>query len=134
MNPSAERINARGPLQPPGTPTRALTAVRALVVLGLLTTLVAPGACARPRTEARPLQHNLSPIFEQRIEDPSGNAMFSFYSAMTRTLSRCDGPTCQNITRILHYGDSHVASGLLTGALRSSFQRDLGDAGPGFVF
>jgi lysophospholipase L1-like esterase len=60
--------------------------------------------------------------------------MLGFYSAMTRTLSRCDEPACQNVTRILHYGDSHVASGLLTGPLRASFQRDLGDAGPGFVF
>jgi len=60
--------------------------------------------------------------------------MLSFYSAMTGALSRCEGTGCPNVVRILHSGDSHVASGLFTGPLRSSFQRDLGDAGPGFVF
>src|SRR5262249_44739187 len=35
--------------------------------------------------------------------------------------------------RVLHYGDSHVAADLLTGALRRDLQRCFGDAGAGFI-
>ncbi|MBW2733627.1 MAG: hypothetical protein JRH20_14660 [Deltaproteobacteria bacterium] len=35
--------------------------------------------------------------------------------------------------RVLHWGDSHVASDVLTGALRSALQARFGDRGPGFV-
>src|SRR5215471_15843043 len=121
-------------LRPRVSRTRAVQIARPVLPFVLFATILAPGACARPRTETGFVQRNLSPISEQHIEDPSGKAMLGFYSAMTRTLSRCDEPACQNVTRILHYGDSHVASGLLTGPLRASFQRDLGDAGPGFIF
>lgn len=38
------------------------------------------------------------------------------------------------ITRILHYGDSHVAADLLTGVLRQHFQTNFGDAGSGFLY
>ena len=37
------------------------------------------------------------------------------------------------LTRILHYGDSHVAADILSGALRRRLQLDFGDAGVGFV-
>src|SRR5262249_17962002 len=98
------------------------------------TTILAPGACARPKTNPGSAQHKLSPISQLPIEDPSGKAMLSFYSAMTGALSRCLGTGCPNVVRILHYGDSHVASGLFTGPLRANCRRDLGDGGPGFVF
>jgi lysophospholipase L1-like esterase len=37
------------------------------------------------------------------------------------------------VTRIVHYGDSHIAADILTGALRHHFADDFGSAGPGFI-
>jgi lysophospholipase L1-like esterase len=61
-----------------------------------------------------------------RIEDPTGT-MAGFYDALSRT------ERGEATARILHYGDSHVAADLLTGALRRNLQRCFGDAGAGFV-
>ncbi len=60
------------------------------------------------------------------IEDPAG-AMAGFYAALSRA------ERGEAAARILHYGDSHVAADLLTGALRRDLQRCFGDAGAGFV-
>lgn len=54
--------------------------------------------------------------------------MLGFYESLSRTNKG------EAITRILHYGDSHVAADLLTGALRQDLQSFFGDAGAGFVF
>lgn len=61
------------------------------------------------------------------IEDPTGRAMQSFYDALSRAHSG------EAAARILHYGDSHIAADLLTGALRRDLQRCFGDAGAGFI-
>ncbi|HJZ68607.1 MAG TPA: GDSL-type esterase/lipase family protein [Blastocatellia bacterium] len=61
------------------------------------------------------------------IEDPSGQAMHGFYEALHRAYQG------EWVTRIVHYGDSHVAADILTGALRREFQLFFGDAGAGFV-
>src|SRR5262245_48051041 len=61
------------------------------------------------------------------IEDPGGRALRHFYATLTDT---CRGET---VTRILHYGDSHVAADLLTGALRRQLQGCFGDGGAGLV-
>jgi lysophospholipase L1-like esterase len=53
--------------------------------------------------------------------------MQSFYRALAST-QRGDW-----VTRIVHYGDSHIAADILTGALRSRLQSCFGDAGAGFV-
>lgn len=63
----------------------------------------------------------------QPIEDPSGTAMLGFYESLGRSYQG------EWVTRILHYGDSHVAADILTGALRRDFQSWFGEAGPGFV-
>jgi lysophospholipase L1-like esterase len=63
----------------------------------------------------------------QGIEDPGGKAMRAFYQSLAKTASGAA------ITRIIHYGDSHVAADLLTGALRRDLQQRFGDAGAGFV-
>ncbi len=63
----------------------------------------------------------------QRIEDPTGKTMLGFYESLARTVKE------EAITRICHYGDSHVAADLLTGALRRNLQSSFGDAGAGFV-
>jgi lysophospholipase L1-like esterase len=63
----------------------------------------------------------------QPIDDPTGRAMLTFYAALENTQRG------EWVTRIVHYGDSHVAADILTGALRRSLQSCFGDAGPGFV-
>ena len=63
----------------------------------------------------------------QPIGDPTGQAMLSYYDALSRTHRR------EWVTRIVHYGDSHVAADILTGALRRNLQLCFGDAGAGFV-
>lgn len=63
----------------------------------------------------------------QSIEDPTGRAMLTFYAALENTRRT------EWVTRIVHYGDSHVAADILTGALRYRLQSCFGDAGPGFV-
>jgi len=42
-------------------------------------------------------------------------------------------PLEPGVTRIVHYGDSHIAADILTGALRHHFADDFGSAGPGFI-
>ena len=63
------------------------------------------------------------------IEDPGGNAMRAFYQSLMRT----EAGERPGVTRIIHYGDSHVAADLLTGELRRRFHSGFGDAGPGFI-
>src|SRR6266568_320063 len=63
----------------------------------------------------------------QTIEDPGGRAMLSFYKALARAYQG------EWVARIIHYGDSHVAADILTGALRRELQLFFGDAGVGFV-
>jgi lysophospholipase L1-like esterase len=71
---------------------------------------------------------------EQLIEDPDKTAMLGFYQALKRTLTgEREKKDETAITRIVHYGDSHVAADILTGALRRNFQNDFGNAGPGFI-
>jgi lysophospholipase L1-like esterase len=102
---------------------------------------------ARPRTD----QVN-QPVLNLTIEDPTGHAMTRFYSSLTATLSKSkdggdsavgvhgdrtasESPRDDHppITRIVHYGDSHIAADILTGALRHHFADDFGTAGPGFI-
>ena len=63
----------------------------------------------------------------QPIEDPSEQAMLGFYETLARALQG------EWVTRIVHYGDSHIAADILTGALRRQLQRCFGEAGAGFV-
>ncbi|HJQ69308.1 MAG TPA: SGNH/GDSL hydrolase family protein [Blastocatellia bacterium] len=65
----------------------------------------------------------------QPIEDPS-QAMLAFYKALYRTENGA-GPVW---TRIIHYGDSHVAADILTGALREKFQLDFERRGRGVIY
>jgi lysophospholipase L1-like esterase len=63
------------------------------------------------------------------IEDPSGQALRAFFERLGQTEARRNGA----ITRILHFGDSIVASDLVSGTLRRRFQEQFGDAGHGFT-
>lgn len=63
------------------------------------------------------------------IEDPSGRGMRAFYRALEKTARGEKGA----ITRVGHYGDSSIATDLITSTLRENLQQRFGDAGHGFV-
>ena len=63
------------------------------------------------------------------IEDPSGRGMRPFYEALERTAA--GQPNA--ITRVAHYGDSSIATDLITSTVRERLQQRFGDAGHGFV-
>jgi lysophospholipase L1-like esterase len=94
----------------------ALSSVIACLALILFTGQLAAASQARSTDHAT-----------QTIEDPSGRAMLSFYQALSRASQG------EFVARIVHYGDSHVAADILTGALRRELQAFFGDAGGGFV-
>jgi lysophospholipase L1-like esterase len=64
-----------------------------------------------------------------QIEDPSGRGMRAFYEALEKTAQAKEG----GVTRIGHYGDSSIATDLITSTVRENLQARFGDAGHGFV-
>jgi len=62
------------------------------------------------------------------IVDDSG-AMGAFYKQLGRTIRG----EPHAITRVLHYGDSVVASDLISGTMRRRMQEKFGDSGHGFI-
>ena len=65
----------------------------------------------------------------QMIEDPN-SGLLSFYKALYRT----ENSARPLMTRIIHYGDSHVAADIMTGALRDKFQLGFGAEGRGVIY
>jgi lysophospholipase L1-like esterase len=63
------------------------------------------------------------------IEDPSGHALDPFFEKLARTQRKEAGA----VTRILHYGDSTIASDYISGTMRRRLQARFGDAGHGFI-
>ncbi len=63
------------------------------------------------------------------IEDPTGRGMRGFYEALEKTARSEKGA----ITRVGHYGDSSIATDLVTSTVRENLQARFGDAGHGFV-
>jgi lysophospholipase L1-like esterase len=63
------------------------------------------------------------------IEDPSGHALDAFFARLART----DHQEAGAVTRILHYGDSTIASDFISGTVRRRLQARFGDAGHGFI-
>jgi lysophospholipase L1-like esterase len=64
-----------------------------------------------------------------KILDPDGKALVGFFHALEQTRSKRAGA----VTRIVHFGDSIVASDYVSGTLRRRFQERFGDAGHGFT-
>ncbi len=64
-----------------------------------------------------------------KIEDPGGHALDSFFARLART----DRKDAGAITRILHYGDSTIASDYISGTMRRRLQARFGDGGHGFI-
>lgn len=71
-------------------------------------------------------QENFSCNDVYPIEDPK-NILVPFLKKLQESKEG------KRITRIIHYGDSLIAGDWVTGTLRDYFQRDFGDAGPGFI-
>ena len=63
------------------------------------------------------------------IEDPGGHALDAFFARLARTDRKEPGA----VTRILHYGDSTIASDYVSGTMRRRLQARFGDAGHGFI-
>ena len=66
---------------------------------------------------------------ELPVEDPTGHALDGFLARLARTDRREAGA----VTRILHYGDSTIASDYVSGTVRRRLQTRFGDAGHGFI-
>jgi len=64
-----------------------------------------------------------------QIEDPTGRGMRAFYAALEKTARAEQGA----VTRVGHYGDSSIATDLITATVRQNLQARFGDAGHGFV-
>ncbi|MGB0679388.1 MAG: GDSL-type esterase/lipase family protein, partial [Polyangiales bacterium] len=87
----------------------------------------AGGGQAKPRPEhvhAAEYAH-----LEVEIEQPRPAVLAPFFAALRRTARAQDA----HITRIAHYGDSSIATDLITHTMRRRLQRRFGDAGHGFV-
>ena len=65
---------------------------------------------------------------EHRIEDPSGEGMRPFFLQLARTA----GGKAE-LTRVAHYGDSSIATDLMTFTMRRRLQARFGEGGHGFV-
>jgi lysophospholipase L1-like esterase len=63
------------------------------------------------------------------IEDPGGHTLDAFFHRLART----DRKEAGAVTRILHYGDSTIASDYISGTMRRRLQARFGDAGHGFI-
>lgn len=81
------------------------------------------GAAPLARSGERP--PGLSPT---RIESPAGTAALAQFHRSLRRAGEGRGKS-----RILFYGDSHVACDFLTGRVRDGLQARFGDGGPGFI-
>jgi lysophospholipase L1-like esterase len=66
------------------------------------------------------------------IEDEGGE-MAAFYKHLARTIRGAQTHDTGAVTRILHYGDSVIASDYVSGTMRRRMQERFGDAGHGFI-
>ncbi|HEY3822015.1 MAG TPA: GDSL-type esterase/lipase family protein [Polyangiaceae bacterium] len=109
-------------------------------------TVTATGEQALPSSENTPTVNNALPSESRTtlpdidpdvrptlrtvaIEDPSGHALDAFFTRLART----DRKEAGAVTRILHYGDSTIASDYISGTMRRRMQARFGDAGHGFI-
>lgn len=96
-----------------GTAWAGVSAMLPVAAL-MLGTGILPGEASDPPLPGAP------------VEDPRGDALRAFQTALDRTSSG-------GLARIIHIGDSHVASDAMTGTLRRGLQERFGDGGPGLV-
>lgn len=82
-----------------------------------------------PRIHINPREYE---GIEVRIEDVTGRGMTPFYEALRRTALAEDDAE-EAMTRVAHYGDSSIATDLITSTIRRRLQRRFGDGGHGFM-
>lgn len=88
------------------------------------------GPLAEPgRGEAEALPQVDAPKPPVPLVDASGRALDGFYAA----LARVEQDTPGSLARIVHFGDSIIASDYVSGTLRRKLQDRFGDGGHGFV-
>lgn len=63
------------------------------------------------------------------LDDPGHRGMRPFYEALLATARRENGA----LTRVAHFGDSSIATDLITHTVRRKLQQRFGDAGHGFL-
>jgi lysophospholipase L1-like esterase len=68
-------------------------------------------------------------LAEVAIEDAGGHTLEPFFARLAAT----DRGEAGAVTRILHYGDSTIASDYVSGTMRRRLQARFGDAGHGFI-
>lgn len=88
--------------------------------------VVGPPADSEDRIRIDPAEYAGISVY---IEDPTGRGMRPFYEALERTAKGEPGA----VTRVGHYGDSSIATDLITSTVRENLQARFGDAGHGFV-
>jgi lysophospholipase L1-like esterase len=81
-----------------------------------------------PRTRLAIEPYELEGI-TRHIEDPTGRGLAPFHAALARTFRG----ERDAVTRIAHYGDSSIATDLITHTVRRRLQHRFGDGGHGFV-
>jgi lysophospholipase L1-like esterase len=106
---------------------------RSLTLLLLLSVCSATALCDTTRQRTREADCVPCMLARQKIEDADGRALAHFHRALARSLQGSNEAEAPAVTRILHYGDSHIAADWLTGVVREQLQQAFGDSGPGFL-
>ncbi len=75
----------------------------------------------------------LTPPKPVPIETGEGNPLGAFFKALEALESSTTESPRPQVVRIIHFGDSHVASDYWAGVVRQKLQARFGDGGPGFV-
>ena len=75
----------------------------------------------------------LTPLEPCRSKSGKRNPLGTFFQALANLESPPADTPAPPVVRIIHFGDSHVASDYWAGVLREKLQARFGDAGPGFV-
>ncbi len=93
-----------------------------------------PGKKTTRRTRPRPVKPvPLSRLEPVPIEIGERNPLGTFLRALANLESPAADTPGPPVVRIIHFGDSHVASDYWAGEIREKLQARFGDAGPGFV-
>ena len=101
---------------------------------GTLTTSSAYGSAAHPVGPVKPLKPvPLTPVDPVPIEMGDGAPLKTFFQALSDLGTPSADAQQPQVVRILHFGDSHVASDYWAGVMREYLQERFGNAGPGFV-
>jgi lysophospholipase L1-like esterase len=93
-----------------------------------------PGKKTTRRTRPKPMKPvPLSRLEPVPIEIGERNPLGTFLRALANVESPSRDTPGPPVVRIIHFGDSHVASDYWAGEIREKLQARFGDAGPGFV-